>query len=419
MLTEGHDSRDELRGMIAERHRALAAYVWKVRARINRLAVTSIVASGLGALVTAGPAARGNDFISGLQNSLRLSNNVQAGQLLCGAAFLVALVSGVTVHLLQRSEKIAHLPTAEGCKAELETLLTRVTFNRIPFDKALEKYNECVERAKDVPDSDGREPSTGQGGDPRWHRVIGVGAVVAILGAGVGVGFALGSRAPAPDQAQGVHLEGIAQIGPAPFTNPVGEDQGGGALPPWAGGAHRGDAAALYAVTSAQASCDPGSLVAQLEADPVKAAAWVRPMGIGVRDLDGFVNGLTPVVLRADTAVTDYGFPDGAAQPYASILQMGTAVLVNSYGEPTVKCVSGDPLGRPTSFNQSNAYVGNSWDGFRADKVCSIEPAPAQVGSFVVVDLQSGDHVTVAAKPDPKAVKGPNPDPAGTRFPTG
>jgi hypothetical protein len=405
------DEPRKLTEKIIRKRQTLATYLRKTRTRSERLAVTSIFASALGALVTAGPAARGNNFITGLQQSFSPSGNISLGQVICATAFVVALVSAITVLLAQRLEKIAHLRTAEECSAELEALRNSLDLDQISLKKANEKFNECIIELSEVPLPEDGEPPRGI--QPVWGRLAAAGVVVTLLVAAVAAGFAFGSRSPASTPVASVHLEGISQIGPAPFIDhPMGEDKGGEALPPWAGGEHLGGAPALYAVPSGGASCDRADLAFQLDADHAKAAAWVRPMGIGVQDIDAFVNSLTPVLLRADTAVTDYGYPNGSTQSYASILQAGTAVLINSYGEPTVKCVSGDPLGRPTSFNDSNLYTGDSWSGFQAGKVCTIAPAPTEVAAFVVVELPSGDHVSVTAKPDLKTVKGPNPDPA-------
>jgi hypothetical protein len=40
------------------------------------------------------------------------------------------------------------------------------------------------------------------------------------------------------------------------------------------------------------------------------------------------------VILQRDTRVTNHGFRNGRATPTQSILQAGTAVLVDEYGVP-------------------------------------------------------------------------------------
>jgi hypothetical protein len=70
-------------------------------------------------------------------------------------------------------------------------------------------------------------------------------------------------------------------------------------------------------------------------------------------------------------------------------------VLVNSYGEPTVKCFNGNPLtgGAPL-----------------ADAV-TITPTNQVISSFQFTSVDNSSVVVVPGKPDPKPNKGPNPDP--------
>ena len=174
---------------------------------------------------------------------------------------------------------------------------------------------------------------------------------MALLVVGAGAWFVFGGAASA--QAAQVQLEATSTAGPSPFTAPVGEDTTGVVAPANAQGAQPGNTGGLYAQDPAKASCDTSSLVNQLDADPAKAAAWAKSLGIESGGISGFVGTLSAVTLRADTAVTEYGYGDGQFQPYPAVLQAGTAALVNSYGEPTVKCYNGDPLGPPTASNTS------------------------------------------------------------------
>ena len=51
-------------------------------------------------------------------------------------------------------------------------------------------------------------------------------------------------------------------------------------------------------------------------------------------DIESYVAGLTAVRLRWDTRVTNHGFSDGEATAFQSLLQAGTAVLVDDTGVP-------------------------------------------------------------------------------------
>ena len=60
----------------------------------------------------------------------------------------------------------------------------------------------------------------------------------------------------------------------------------------------------------------------------------------------GYLRGLTSVVLRADTQVTNHGFRDARVTGFQSVLQAGTAVLVDNRGVPRVRCACGSPPGK-------------------------------------------------------------------------
>ena len=105
-----------------------------------------------------------------------------------------------------------------------------------------------------------------------------------------------------------------------------------------------------------EAACDPEQMVAFLAGNPTKAQAWVDAMNqdpnvalpdgskLTVATIPQYVATLTPVVLQADTRVTNHGFKDGKATTMQSVLQKDTAVLVDNTGTPRVKCFCGNPL---------------------------------------------------------------------------
>ena len=65
-----------------------------------------------------------------------------------------------------------------------------------------------------------------------------------------------------------------------------------------------------------------------------KAKAWADTVGVGVSDIGSYVSSLTSVLLRADTRVTNHGFDNGKATAVQSVLEAGTAVLVDHFGVP-------------------------------------------------------------------------------------
>ena len=262
------------------------------------------------------------------------------------------------------------------------------------------------------PGAGGPPPPLGGGKPKRSHARVWIAVgVVALLVVGAGAWFVFGGAASA--QAAQVQLEATSTAGPSPFTAPVGEDTTGVVAPANAQGAQPGNTGGLYAQDPAKAACDTASLVNQLSADPSKAAAWGKSLGIDGNSVGGFVGTLAAVTLRADTNVTEYGYGDGQFQPYPASLQAGTAVLVNGYGEPTVKCYNGDPLGPPTDSNNSGTYVGVPWNGWAKERTIIVTPAPAPITQIVVVNPGTNTQGSKPMPPNPDPKKNPAPPTTG------
>ena len=207
---------------------------------------------------------------------------------------------------------------------------------------------------------------------------MGIAAVLVVLaGAGVVGTVVLRGNSEATTSADAVRLEPTSFAGDNPFVSPVGKDQQVAAV--GAGGEFSGSTAALYARDPAIPSCDGQKLVAALQADGNRAAAWAAAENIRPADIPSFVSGLTPVVLRADTSVTAFGYDDPAFFTYPAVLQAGTAVFINARGEPTVKCYNGNPLASraqpaPT-VARTVSYVGPRWTTFRTTSVTVVRPS--------------------------------------------
>jgi hypothetical protein len=175
-----------------------------------------------------------------------------------------------------------------------------------------------------------------------------------------------------------------------------------------------GDEVGLYGGTQDAGTCDRDQLVAFLEENDEKAAAWARVQGIPPSDIADFVADLTPVRLRADTRVTNHGFRDGEANPIQSVLQAGTAVLVDDTGLPRVKCSCGNPLLAPREVS-SPSYDGPEWDGFSPDTI-QVVVVQQTVDVLVLVDVDTGDRFERPVGTDgdddvPEGGGEPDPDP--------
>ncbi len=192
--------------------------------------------------------------------------------------------------------------------------------------------------------------------------------------------------------------------GANPTTSPFGTDAPQVATVA-ATGPQAGDTPGMFAATTPP-SCNNAAFLSQLQADPAKLAAFGGVFGIGAGDVPAFVNSLSPVVLRAASSVTDHPFTNGAFVGQPAVLAAGTAVLVNSYGEPTVKCFNGNPL-----------TAGASTAG-----AVTIIPTDRVISQFRFTTLDNTRIVVIPGQPDPKPNPGPNPGPgtgAGTGTGTG
>ncbi|MCD2196710.1 hypothetical protein LQ327_25390 [Actinomycetospora endophytica] len=214
--------------------------------------------------------------------------------------------------------------------------------------------------------------------------VAGMVAAGLVLG-GAGTWIALSSS---PAQAA---VQSTSFAGANPTTSPFGTDAPQVAAVA-ATGPQSGDTKGLYAATTPPA-CTTADLLGQLQADPAKLAAFGGVFGLGASDVPAFVDSLSPVVLRANTSVTDHPYSDGAFTEQPAILAAGTAVLVNSYGEPTVKCFNGNPLTA----------------GAQASDAVTITPTPQVITQFSFTSIDNSRVVVIPGKPDPKPHPGPNP----------
>ncbi|MFI2204260.1 DUF6777 domain-containing protein [Streptomyces sp. NPDC020192] len=203
------------------------------------------------------------------------------------------------------------------------------------------------------------------------------------------------------------------------------------------GGLHAlpGGTPGLYGGTAHVAGCDVERQLGYLTADRDRGEAFAGAAGISVTALPGYLRGLTPVVLRADTRVTGHAYRAGRAAAYQAVLQAGTAILVDDRGVPRVRCACGNPL-RPPAPGGGLGARGTAWSGYRPSQVIAVTPAPRAITSITLVNVRTRtwierrighdvrhDHVvpapawaTVLPEPDP-----PDTPPTGPPYtrPTG
>lgn len=191
-----------------------------------------------------------------------------------------------------------------------------------------------------------------------------------------------------------VQAEPVESAGENPFTPSVGKDRKN-VRPPKriatasAPSAYKGSLPGLYGGTMNYSTCDKGQLVTFLEGEPSKASAWAQTLNITTTEIRDYVDGLTAVTLRTDTRVTNHGFVDGVATPIQSVLQAGTAVLVDAYGRPVVKCYCGNPLTAPLTYQQPR-YVGPIWTSFRPQSITIVNQSTTVINVFKLYDPRTG-----------------------------
>lgn len=247
----------------------------------------------------------------------------------------------------------------------------------------------------------------GSGGARRWVLPTVLVVVVGLLAAGVTFVVAGGDKAAAAS----VALEPVASVGADPFTDevPVNEvadfpetvsaviddtvanlatDEATGTL------VAAGGTPGLYGGTRDTSACDVAALTEFLTdpANAAKAKAWAGAEGVAVGDIATFVGELAPTVLTLDTRVTNHGFRNGEATPRQSVLEAGSAVLVDALGVPRVKCSCGNPLAEPEELDLATATLtGTQWATYSPGRTAIAQPAPDPQKSLTLLDTTTAD----------------------------
>lgn len=173
---------------------------------------------------------------------------------------------------------------------------------------------------------------------------------------------------------------------PSPMTGPLRPDRPARADGSRTVRAVQGSMPGLYAGTARVGSCDVNRQIGRLTADRAKARAFAQVVGVSPASVPDYLRGLTPVVLRADTLVTNHGYRDGRTTAFPSVLQAGTAVLVDDRGLPRVRCACGNPL-QAAGATRVGRTSGTAWPGYRPGQVIVVTPAPRVVTDITIIDV--------------------------------
>lgn len=185
-----------------------------------------------------------------------------------------------------------------------------------------------------------------------------------------------------------------------------------------------GGTAGLYGGSLNQQVCDKTQMITYLQNNPDKGAAWAGVLGIQQSEIPSYINGLTPVILRSDTLVTNHGFSNGKATAHVSVLQAGTAVLVDDKGEPVSKCYCGNPLTAPPSYTSPPTYYGPTWSYWHGGyNYTTVAASTTTINIFVLVDVHTGTTLympaggTTPSATNPAATPSPQPVPPSSAPP--
>ncbi|WP_234342826.1 DUF6777 domain-containing protein [Streptomyces fulvoviolaceus] len=231
-------------------------------------------------------------------------------------------------------------------------------------------------------------------------------------------------------------LQPVAAQGPDPFTastvtttatpspvtrSPQPAQSGSTAVRSVSGGTP-----GLYSGTERAGSCDVERQIGHLTADQAKARAFAQAEGISQASVPSYLRSLASVVLRADTRVTNHGYSGGRATSYQSVLQAGTAVLVDNRGVPRVRCACGNPLGPPVAMRGGAGTSGRPWSGYRPTQVIVVAPTVQVITNITIINIVNNTwierrighdvrHDHIVPKPSPVTpTPTPTPSPDGS-----
>ena len=182
---------------------------------------------------------------------------------------------------------------------------------------------------------------------PAWPLIT----AVALLALGVVAAVVLlggGDESETAADAQRVTFQEPTDDGPDPFTR-AADVRGGDRVDVGSG---------PFGGTGSDLVCDRELLIDSLRAQPDRLREWARVLQVEPTDaaVSRYIRRLRPVTLTRDTRVTNHSFVDGRAVPFQSILQAGTAVLVDKDGKPVARCRCGNPLLEPVFIEEASCF---------------------------------------------------------------
>jgi hypothetical protein len=175
-----------------------------------------------------------------------------------------------------------------------------------------------------------------------WPYVV---VILALIGAAALTFALVGGEEEAAGQT--VRFQAPTDPGPAPFTEPA-DVRGKTKVALKVGSGPFGG-------TGSDLVCDRELLISSLRARPERLRAWADTLGIPPTSaaVARYVRRLRTVTLVQDTRVTNHSFSGGRVVAFQSVLQAGTAVLVDQDGKPVARCRCGNPLAAPLDYPEA------------------------------------------------------------------
>jgi hypothetical protein len=157
-------------------------------------------------------------------------------------------------------------------------------------------------------------------------------------------------------KAQTVRFQKRVDVGPDPFLDRPAERKGKKQVKITPSSPAVG--AGPFGGSGSDLVCDRDLLIKSLKARPERLVEWARVLGIEptIKAVGTYITKLHPVTLTRDTRVTNHSFVNGRAVGFQGILAAGTAVLVDDYGNPVVRCRCGNPLLKPVYIPSAVCY---------------------------------------------------------------
>lgn len=147
--------------------------------------------------------------------------------------------------------------------------------------------------------------------------------------------------------------------------------------------------------------CDKEALKKHLASNPKLANNWADILGIGVTEINGYIDRLQSRRLAVPVQVTNHDYEGDAPRKLQSVLDVGTAVLTDADGTPRVRCACGNPLKPATT---------------KATKFDNLPPGadPGAIVTDPTANSNNGTTIRVIGRPLVKTSSGTQPAPGYT-----